>query len=359
MALILAIESDRRQVNQLTAIVRGKLHAELVLGDTAEAALERLGDRVPDLVLTSALLSPRDEQALGNRLRRLNGVAAHVQMLTLPVFASPTKSSAPRGGVLSALLGDRGQEAVPDGCDPSMFAEQCREYLERSAAERQAKHQDALPAPAIEPDPSPIIAAVAALEAPIAIEEPVTKAVERAPADDTNDGVPMDIDLSDLLEDSSDEAPVLKTAADVDDEPSVYELSADTIEIDADVETAAAVTAASADEPGPAAPEPAAEDFDDWQRVVDALRRESQHVRVPRDRKPNEPATEIAAAPPPPPVPAPKPSAAAAAEPPRRRQPRVAHDEWGMFDPAQAGMAALYARLEELTEEDEKPARPA
>src|SRR5215472_2977731 len=107
MALILAIESDRRQVNHLTAMVRGRLRAELVLADTAEAALERLGDRVPDLVLTSALLSPKDEQALTDRLRRLNGVAAHVQMLTLPVLAAPSShhsSPSSRGGMFSAFL---------------------------------------------------------------------------------------------------------------------------------------------------------------------------------------------------------------------------------------------------------------
>src|SRR5579864_9698312 len=141
MALILAIESDRRQVSQLTAIVRGKLQAELVLGDTAEGALERLGDRVPDLVLTSALLSPKDEQALGDRLRRLNGVAAHVQTLTLPVFAgaAPRAGANGRGGVLSALLGDRGPTSAPDGCDPAVFADQCREYLRRAAGERDAR----------------------------------------------------------------------------------------------------------------------------------------------------------------------------------------------------------------------------
>src|SRR5262249_2089170 len=142
MALILAIESDKRQVNYLTAMVRGKLHAELVLGDTAEGALERLGDRVPDLILTSPLLSPRDEQALGDRLRKLNGVASHVPTLTLPLFAPPTAAPAPaRGGMLSALPGDRGSESTPDGCDPAVFAEQCRVYLKRSAAEREANEE--------------------------------------------------------------------------------------------------------------------------------------------------------------------------------------------------------------------------
>ena len=76
MPLILAIEPDRRQASQLTAMVRGRLHAELVLGESAERALAALGQRVPDLILTSALLSPKDENALGERLRALDGAAA-------------------------------------------------------------------------------------------------------------------------------------------------------------------------------------------------------------------------------------------------------------------------------------------
>src|SRR5919206_2027959 len=87
MPLILAIEPDRRQASQLTALVRGRLKADLVIGDSADRALAALGERVPDLVLTAALLSPKDEAALGQRLRELNGVAAHVQTLTIPVLA--------------------------------------------------------------------------------------------------------------------------------------------------------------------------------------------------------------------------------------------------------------------------------
>src|SRR5579872_4050101 len=249
MALILAIESDRRQVNHLTAMVKGKLHAELVLGDTAEGALERLGDRVPDLILTSALLSPKDEQALGDRLRRLNGVAAHVQMLTLPVFAAPSRQTgAARGGMLSALLGDRASESAPAGCDPAVVAEQCKEYLRRSAEEKDARRHDEH-------------------EKPEQDEEVVT----------------VDIDLSDLLEDQQPQNARAAAPAIDDGEPAVYELSAEAMDLD--------LVAAPADKtPAPPAAEPAEDEFDDWQQVVDALKRESANVRVPRERKPDPPA---------------------------------------------------------------------
>ena len=137
MPLILAIEPDRRQASQLTALVRGRLKADLVIGETADRALAALGERVPDLVLTAALLSPKDEAALGQRLRQLNGVAAHVQMLTIPVLATRSQSDDRSGSILSALRRDKPRAAPAEGCDPAVFAEQCREYLERAALERQ------------------------------------------------------------------------------------------------------------------------------------------------------------------------------------------------------------------------------
>ncbi len=433
MALILAIESDRRQVNYLTAMVRGKLDAELVLGDTAEGALERLGDRVPDLILTSALLSPRDEQALSDRLRRLNGVAAHVQMLTLPVFAPPTRSTQPqRGGMLSALLGERNQTSAPDGCDPAVFAEQCKEYLRRATDERDARRHDAsahVPealddqplivrheptadafrdsvlrpepsaagyeefviaqeppasvapaavAPADSFDPSVVTHADAfeppaaahvdvwapeatiesARQATPAYEAAVEEHAEAAPAED--EVMTVDIDLSELV--AEEHRTTQAAAAPDEDEPAVYELSADSIELnqgtDLELAMSAPVAAAAPADESPA-PEPE-QDFDDWQKVIDALKRESAQVRVPRERAPEPPTTQASAATPASTTeshvaaaPAPRTRAAKnGTEPPRRRL-RTAHDDWGMFDPKQAGMAALYERLAKITQDDE------
>ncbi len=167
MALILAIEPDRRQANHLTAMVRGRLRAELVLGDTAERALAALGDRVPDLVLTTTLLSPRDEAELTDRLRALDGAAAHLQTLTIPVLASPSaKKSSKAGGMLSGLLRDRGDDDPADGCDPAFFAEQCKEYLKRAASEKAASLE------AKDDDDEPMVITPAVIE-PVAAVEPV------------------------------------------------------------------------------------------------------------------------------------------------------------------------------------------
>jgi hypothetical protein len=135
MDLILAIEPDRRQANQLRSMVRTRLDAELVLAESAERGLTALGDRVPDLILTSALLSPKDEILLDKRLHALNSAASHIQTLTIPMLGSP-KPEKNGGGMLSAFGLGRSRAIIPDGCDPAVFADRCAEYLERARAER-------------------------------------------------------------------------------------------------------------------------------------------------------------------------------------------------------------------------------
>ena len=105
MPLILAIEPDKRQAAQLKVLVKNRLHADLVLADTTELALEAIGNRIPDLVLVPALLSPEEDGALNAALRVI-AAAAHVQTLTIPVFASASTktATAKTGGLLSKLL---------------------------------------------------------------------------------------------------------------------------------------------------------------------------------------------------------------------------------------------------------------
>src|SRR6266446_9142826 len=134
MPLILAIEPDRRQAAQLSVVVRKRVHAELILVDTTERALDAIGNRMPDLVLVPALLSPQDDAALAAALRVI-AAAARVQMLTIPVLGTP-RPAVSAGGMLSVLRRGKAKAAEPDGCDPAVFAEQIASYLERAAQER-------------------------------------------------------------------------------------------------------------------------------------------------------------------------------------------------------------------------------
>lgn len=446
MALILAIEPDKRQASQLTAMVRGRLRADFVLGETAERALAALGDRVPDLILTSALLSPRDESALGERLRSLNGAAAHVHTLTIPVLSAPLgrpRSVARVGGMLSAFLSDRSKDAAgaPEGCDPAVFADQCREYLDRAAVERSALLEDAVavepaavatPAPATEdvavpPDADPLLreffdpdehdaplslmAAVAAL-AEEERAEPVSPGLEESEIGEPDS--PVDHGLSTVPDDSAEIAAPLDEGAALEGSADVYQMedvssvaaealgepagdarSAETAGLSdamnetelyasrlrADVKcwpvleelvaeaqaiaqahavTEAPGAAEGADQGHASAAAPSAEavDLKEWTDIIETLRREAAQVPV-----------EPAAVPAPSawtPAEAPTTTAAPgnggdgdAAAPGRKRKRRFypVQDEWGFFDPDQAGFAALIAKLEEITEQDD-PAIP-
>jgi len=137
MSLILAIEPNKSQAHQLSALVRTYLKAELVTAATAAAGLSALGDRVPDLVLTPALLGLRDETALTERLRELGNAAAHIQTLAVPILSSASRGS---GGLLSRKR-DKGD--TDHGCDPEVFADQIRVYLQRASLERRAQASEA------------------------------------------------------------------------------------------------------------------------------------------------------------------------------------------------------------------------
>src|SRR5712691_5624805 len=135
MPIILAIEPDKRQAAHVSAIVRHRVGAELILVDTTEGALDAIGTRVPDVVLVPALLSPQDDAALAAALRVI-AAAAHVRTLTIPVFSNGTAHS--QGGGLLARFRRGRSEATSVGCDPAVFAEQITDYLREAAAERAA-----------------------------------------------------------------------------------------------------------------------------------------------------------------------------------------------------------------------------
>ena len=139
MSLILAIEPNKNQAHQLAALVRAHLKAELVTAPTAAAALAALGDRIPDVVLTPALFGLKDETALTERLRQLGNDASHVQTLAIPILASGS-SKGPNGSLLNRKGGKADGEV---GCDPAVFAEQIKIYLQRAAVERRAQTSEA------------------------------------------------------------------------------------------------------------------------------------------------------------------------------------------------------------------------
>ena len=134
MSLVLALEPDPKQAAVLKQVVRDRVGAQLVLADSKDAALAAIAERVPDLILVTTLMSPRDESELTDRLRGLEG-AEHLQTLTIPLLAASGSAAEPkkkRRGLLSAFTSDTEAPASPSGCDPAVFAEEIRNYIARA-----------------------------------------------------------------------------------------------------------------------------------------------------------------------------------------------------------------------------------
>ena len=130
MGSILAIESDTRQAALLKCVVRNHVGAALVVVPSTREAIAAIDADAPDLVLLSALLSPRDEEEAMAHLRGLQH-ADHLQTLTIPRFASTAAEDGRRGGLLGAFTRKRAARKTT-GCDPKQFAEQIASYLQRA-----------------------------------------------------------------------------------------------------------------------------------------------------------------------------------------------------------------------------------
>ncbi len=133
MSYILAIESDPRQAAALSHVVKDRVSgAQLTVVDSKDGAIASIKKKAPDLILVTALFSPREEEELIAHLRTLEG-AEHLQTLTIPLLAW---SDAADGKSKRGLFGFRKRktEDVPtQGCDPVVFAEQIAGYLKTAA----------------------------------------------------------------------------------------------------------------------------------------------------------------------------------------------------------------------------------
>jgi hypothetical protein len=92
------------------------------------------------VLLLSALLSPRDEDELIAHLRLLDG-AEHLQTHTIPQLAG---SSEDRGtgrsrGLLGMFSRKKDPEPAASGCDPDLFAEEIRTYLQHAHEKKEQR----------------------------------------------------------------------------------------------------------------------------------------------------------------------------------------------------------------------------
>ena len=120
MSTVLVVQPDEAQAEVLRLIFAKRVGAELVMVDSTIEAVDEIARRMPDLILLSALLSPRDEDTLIGHLRSVEG-ASHLQTITIPQFrTSAHKPPEKKGG----LFRKKAKTPVAVGCDPMVFAEE-------------------------------------------------------------------------------------------------------------------------------------------------------------------------------------------------------------------------------------------
>ncbi len=425
MPLILAVEPDRKQADAISALARGVLRSEVIVTDSADSALTVMAKRVPNLLLTSLLLPPRDEARIADRLREMDTAGTYVQTLVIPVFASATKRSLGSKGNLKRIWKSRPKNSTPDGCAPEVFAAQISEYLQRAAADNAARADAArvnlgraasTDTDQLDPfEASPIPARREAPEREAPEEEAPEEQVSESLQVETAEGV---LDRSEL-----------KPVAIAAEPPSaVIAPEPPRATVAAELPGPAVAISGAAEQADSAAPvEPGLEDDVgegdtarpmfvlgalDLGAFVEELRsakaqtlaqpaaelreataaihgsglasraqgasQKNGNGSSPSTSRPvthDEPkplpgsadrvASTSSVAPALEPVPvsigaptAPSTDHPRGAQAPKRR--RAVQDEWGIFDPQQAGFAALFAKLEEITEQEETAAkRPA
>jgi hypothetical protein len=133
MPLILAIVADPHEAAQLAKLIQGRLSVDLVQAAEVGEGLLALNDRLPDLVLTSPLMSPFDDGVLDEYLRGLGPAGAHVQTVRIPVLSEAPKKK-PRFGF--SFGRSKPEPVTPEGCEPKVFADEIQHYLERAAEEK-------------------------------------------------------------------------------------------------------------------------------------------------------------------------------------------------------------------------------
>lgn len=136
MALIIAIESDYTRRRLLATLIREFVKADVKVVDSVTPALELMQARTPDLVLTPALLAPKDSADLIAFVKEID--APYVQLVTLPaldILGHPTAEE-PATRRWLPVLRRRSAPAAPQ-YDRAMVGAQIADALERAREARE------------------------------------------------------------------------------------------------------------------------------------------------------------------------------------------------------------------------------
>jgi CheY-like chemotaxis protein len=110
MTRILAIEPNPERGALLRRLVRDAVRADVTLVTSTKTAIVSIDAHRPDLILTSSLLTPKDDRDLIAHLRQTPSLR-DLQVLSIPPVAEPQATNTP--GLLARLRGRRRAPPVP------------------------------------------------------------------------------------------------------------------------------------------------------------------------------------------------------------------------------------------------------
>lgn len=111
MAQILAIEPDPEKIAILRRLVSEKLGADVLVADSIESAINTLDAKRPDVIVTSSLLPPDEDQLLAEHLRQAPSLD-HLPVLTLPPLVDTDDPDA-SDGLMARLFRRRRRQRQP------------------------------------------------------------------------------------------------------------------------------------------------------------------------------------------------------------------------------------------------------
>jgi CheY-like chemotaxis protein len=146
---ILGLEPDPRRAANLKRLVREHVdNADIVVATSSDAAIATLSSKVPDLVLTSALLSPEDDARFMSHLKQLDDAHA-VGVLTVPPVVDDEPPRKTRSGALAFF-----KRAVRwQSFDRAVVSERITDALNQSRSQK--SQEIARREPDHQADPSP------------------------------------------------------------------------------------------------------------------------------------------------------------------------------------------------------------
>jgi hypothetical protein len=136
---ILALEPDFERGERLKQLICERGDAEVVVVHSARAAIAAMSSRMPDVILASVLLPPRDDAQLRAHLEQLD-TASDLPVLMLPLVSDPDEFASASRRSRFSLFGHRffARRATPLGlaCDRSAIGAQIEKAFEQSRRAR-------------------------------------------------------------------------------------------------------------------------------------------------------------------------------------------------------------------------------